>query len=557
VVAFLELARLFSRLYRSVGTQGKYNIVGPLRLALGVCAVLVSFVGATTELQAHRMIQFDQGSVRHGSRRSTLNMRAATTLSSTDASNRVIIVHMHDLTEKLVESVCSGSFAGGALLIILPSNMSTVAATTLTKWRGYERAFMKAAVAVPVYFTFKNPAADDIYQRVSSEEGGDGIQLVVNDAEATTMPPPQGVNLQSWLAGQGGVALDSDNLPTIAIVTHYDTLGMAPSLAVGADDNGSGVVAFLELARLFSRLYRSVGTQGKYNIVFVLTGAGRMNFAGARHWLDRAEHRLLENVELALCLDALGQGDGMYLHISKPAKDPEIAKLYDEFRQVATRMSMNFELVHKKIDLSDPEVYWQHEEFSRKRILAATASHQKEARPALEHGSIFDRQVNMKSLKRNIKFLAEVLGTHMYGLHGKGLEIFTGSHGISDDFVSAWQETLSQQPRVQPFLTSSKASQAGQLIAGLENVLSTYTSSVQKDTFSPNSGLRFYGVTNVRMSVFNVKPAMFDLGLFAAIVVYFFLLFFTLHGPAAGIDVLKSVFASKPSSKYARKSKSA
>merc|ERR1712072_693854 len=292
-----------------------------------------------------------------------------------------------------------------------------------------------------------------------------------------------------------------------------------------------------------------MSTRGKYNIVFVLTGAGRMNFAGTRHWLERADARLLENIELALCLDTLGQGEGLYLHISKPAKDPEIVKLYDEFRRTSAKMGIPFDLVHKKIDLSDPEVYWQHEQFSRKRVLAATASHKKHATPSLEHGSIFDRHINMTTLKRNTKFVAEVLATHIYGFHGKSLEVFSGSLNVNDEFVSAWQSALSQHARMQPFLsTASKSSPQGRLVDGLEKALDTYTSSLRKETFTPTSSMRIYSVTDVQMSAYKVKPATFDLMLSVAILVYFAGLFFALQGVGPGMAAIKNFLSAKPSS---------
>jgi hypothetical protein len=49
---------------------------------------------------------------------------------------------------------------------------------------------------------------------------------------------------------------------------------------VGSDSNGSGVVALLEIARLFSRLYSNPKTRGKYNILFGLTSGGPYNYNG-------------------------------------------------------------------------------------------------------------------------------------------------------------------------------------------------------------------------------------------------------------------------------------
>lgn len=48
------------------------------------------------------------------------------------------------------------------------------------------------------------------------------------------------------------------NSPLIVVVTHYDTHSAVPGLSVGADSNGSGVAALLELLAIFSRFYGSV-----------------------------------------------------------------------------------------------------------------------------------------------------------------------------------------------------------------------------------------------------------------------------------------------------------
>lgn len=42
----------------------------------------------------------------------------------------------------------------------------------------------------------------------------------------------------------------------------------------------------LELVRLFSILYNDSKTRGKYNIVFLLTGGGKLNYQGSKKWLE-------------------------------------------------------------------------------------------------------------------------------------------------------------------------------------------------------------------------------------------------------------------------------
>lgn len=54
----------------------------------------------------------------------------------------------------------------------------------------------------------------------------------------------------------------------------------------GADANASGVIVMLELIRLLSGLYADPKTRGKFNIVFVLAGGGKINFQGSKKWLE-------------------------------------------------------------------------------------------------------------------------------------------------------------------------------------------------------------------------------------------------------------------------------
>lgn len=51
---------------------------------------------------------------------------------------------------------------------------------------------------------------------------------------------------------------------------------------MGSDSNGSGIVALLEIARLFSLLYSNPKTRGRYNLLFGLTSGGPYNYNGTQ-----------------------------------------------------------------------------------------------------------------------------------------------------------------------------------------------------------------------------------------------------------------------------------
>lgn len=77
-----------------------------------------------------------------------------------------------------------------------------------------------------------------------------------------------------------------------------------------------------------------------------------------------------------------------YLHVSRPPKDPATQKIYEAFNSTAVKMGIPFDIIHKKINIALPEVFWEHEQFSRKRVVAGTLSHRKEASGPLSRAGI-------------------------------------------------------------------------------------------------------------------------------------------------------------------------
>merc|ERR1711970_962331 len=47
-----------------------------------------------------------------------------------------------------------------------------------------------------------------------------------------------------------------------------------------------GVSILLEMARLFASLYSSSRSHPAYSLVFLLSGGGKINFAGTKRWLE-------------------------------------------------------------------------------------------------------------------------------------------------------------------------------------------------------------------------------------------------------------------------------
>eukprot|EP01090_Pellita_catalonica_P021027 TRINITY_DN7758_c0_g1_i1.p1 TRINITY_DN7758_c0_g1~~TRINITY_DN7758_c0_g1_i1.p1 ORF type:complete len:511 (-),score=54.46 TRINITY_DN7758_c0_g1_i1:37-1569(-) len=476
-------------------------------------------------IEVYRMIQFEAGGNAFGSQRTRMNLFGTKTISS-DIARSILIVPAENVDKEFLES---GINCAGGILVLFEHNQQP---QNMRAWEDLEHFLLRQKIRIPVYFSMRNDKLKDIYDRLhptslqvqqSSYDlsSFDGFKFVVAHAEATPLDEIYVSNFESWLKANDGHGISIE--PTIAVVAYYDTFGVAPGVSFGADSNGSGVVALLEIARLFAKLYSRPRMRGKYNIVFLLSAAGRWNYMGTRHWLQNLDSKLLSTIEFALCLDTIGNGEKLYFHISRPPKDPKTKRLYTDFTETAQHAGIPFEIVHKRINISNPNVFWEHEQFSRKRIVAATLSHVKQPRPGILRSNVFDSRthVDLKILLRNIKFVAEALVKHMYGYHGTELEIFEDGSllQMNERFVESWLNTLAEIPRVMPYLKNDS-----KILRGLKEVMQWYVGDVEETSFKvPNSDFIFYGNEKVELSIYKVKPVLFDfftslvIGLFLAV----------------------------------------
>ena len=70
---------------------------------------------------------------------------------------------------------------------------------------------------------------------------------------------------------------------------------------------------------------------------------------------------------MVICLNSLATSNNLYLHASRPPKTDPLKKFYEVLKSETSRLGVPFELSHSKINISDPTIYWEHENFSRKK----------------------------------------------------------------------------------------------------------------------------------------------------------------------------------------------
>uniref|UniRef100_A0A6B0VEE4 BOS complex subunit NCLN n=1 Tax=Ixodes ricinus TaxID=34613 RepID=A0A6B0VEE4_IXORI len=398
------------------------------------------------EFTVYRMQHYDLQGSPHGCRSSAVNTEART-LHSSSYGRKVVIARLGDLTHGQFSEVVQQGAAG--LLILLPVNTSTISPEKQKRLMELEHILQEDTVPIPIYFAYETEELSDMYRSVqrtadSGRSGSvaqelwgmlkaSGFQLVVSGSQAKVMSDVQLSSIQGKLSGFGV----EEQLPTGVIVAHYDTHGISPALAFGADSNGSGVAALLELARLLSMLYTSSRTHPQFNLVFLVSAGGKFNYHGTKKWIedniDSSEGSLLADSLFTMCLDSIGSGDELYLHVSKPPKEGSAAaRLFAELERVGAGMEppLKVSMMHKKINLADEVLAWEHERFSMRRLPAFTVSRLPSHR-ATSRSSIFDtrEKVQTAKLARNVKVIAEALARLLYNttLDGSDVEVFRDS----------------------------------------------------------------------------------------------------------------------------------
>ncbi|CAM6095730.1 unnamed protein product [Calypogeia fissa] len=535
---------------------------------LCVVAAYIEICDAASVVDVYRLIQYDLRGAPLGSRRAIINHHATSGLSvpGSDVARQVVILPVEKANVTLLNDHLLSKKNLGGLLLILPRSLESGGDSSAGGKDGedadgnesnniaaLEDWLIHNTIPYPVYFTYADDTVNAVLEDVQQNDDAGrpatattgGYKLVVPVPEAKKLPSAPYTNIQGWLPGlrgEGDVAV----LPTIAIVASYDTFGAAPALAVGSGSTASGVVALLEVARLFSRLYSDPKTQGRYNLLFGLTSAGPYDYNGTARWLRGLDQRVRESVDYALCLNRIGGSNHLWLHVSKPPENPQIKQILDNLADVAEEYGVSVDVKHKKINISNPRVLWEHEQFSRNRITAATLSELDAAPERVGGISESGESVDEAIIIRNIKIVAETLAKHIYGFEGKKIDIFAdgSSLAISRPYVQQWLKLLSRTPRVSPFLKRNDP-----IITALQKELVDHTKDVSLQHDTLDGTFLFYDTTKAQLSIYQVASVTFDIFIMLAVASYLLVLFVILIITTKGLDDLVGVFRRPPSRK--------
>ncbi|XP_063065837.1 nicalin-1-like [Engraulis encrasicolus] len=503
------------------------------------------------EFTGYRMQHYLLQQDKHGSR-GAIVVAEARSSDHPSLTRRCVVMKLTDFTLQGYEEALRQNAA--AVLILLPSNTSAVPHEVIQSFMETELEVLQRDSLMPLYVVAEDEHMLHMYEEVKLDTATRASSILVrvfrSMVTATAFQifvsnsnPVKAVTDHTISTLEGVLPGVGEDPQTIVITAHYDSFGLSPWLSYGADSNGSGVAILLELARLFQMLYRDPLSRAPYHLLFSLTGGGKYNFHGTKRWLeenmDHAESSLLhDNVAFVLCLDTLANGDELYLHVSRPPKPgtPQHDFIYQLEQVIASRFPwVKFDMIHKKINLGEPTVAWEHERYAMRRIPGFTLSHLEDPKSA-QRGSILDTmaQVDMRKLKRNAVIIAESLARFMYNLSDKGspkeMPVFKGQLEVLDSRLSALMSFLTSVPRATQLMDKEPAQNL--MISTLEHELKQHLLQVYRHNFKQDRRepeITFHDQMNQPMTMYRVKPAAFDLFLGGCIAAYLGIIYYAIQ----------------------------
>jgi hypothetical protein len=201
------------------------------------------------------------------------------------------------------------------------------------------------------------PGATDFYQKVPSEFMKRGFAPKLNDSE----------NIWAFIKG-------SEKPEEILVISaHYDHVGMKNGeIYNGADDDGSGTVALLEIAQAFKEAEKK-GQGPKRSILFLHVTGEEHGLHGSRYYSENPLFPL-ENTIADINIDMIGRRDTLhpatnnYIYvIGSDRLSSELHTINEEVNTKFTKLALDY----KYNDRNDPErIYFRsdHYNFAKKGI---------------------------------------------------------------------------------------------------------------------------------------------------------------------------------------------
>lgn len=230
-------------------------------------------------------------------------------------------------------------------------NEIVVASNTVIFWDETKKEKLLTAIKQKDKSFYKKyiAAASQKVESVTLFEGKATIQLTLELQE--TLKPAS--NVGGYIKGN----TKSDE--TLVLTAHYDHLGKNElTYYPGADDDGSGTVALMELARMFSWATKN-GFRPQRNILFLLVSGEEKGLLGSSYYVAHPAFPLASTVT-DLNIDMVGRKDDMHDNINYiyVIGSDKLSTTLHKMNEAANERSERFELDYTYNDPADPNRFY-------------------------------------------------------------------------------------------------------------------------------------------------------------------------------------------------------
>ncbi|XP_034668279.1 nicalin [Drosophila subobscura] len=505
----------------------------PYILLIALPALICCSPVMASEFEVMSMSKFDVNGQHFGSRVSSISLEARS-LYSWNTSRHCVLTRLINLSVNDFDKIRQGA---GGLIVMLPPNILELDVEVKEHITILEQEMLAHTGTVPIYFAPFNINLEKIIDDIThttlkafSQNQTSVAQLITsvsaNGYHATVGGASNVANKNSkipiiygelapnqLLLKPNENAVDGQKLPVILITATLKTFGVFNEYPVNSD-----VTVLLALVELLSKLHSTTKMAPNYRLLFLISDTGLLlNFQGSKKWLEIDDNSALQNVEFVLCLDTIIESISsnpdmaIYMHVSKPPKEKtSISHFFKLLKSSAEKFSYNItvEGVHKKINLADTKLAWEHERFSIKRYPSFTLSSLKSHRSPSRTTIFKDDETRIleHTLKAS-RIIAEALASFIYKMEPTS-SIFDGQFAIKEENILPYFG-------IKSVLHNNDVKDAFEKY--LNNVKVIYDKADSRDP-----DFMFYNENDVKLNVYRVKPAIFDI--FLTILIGFYLL---------------------------------
>jgi hypothetical protein len=484
-----------------------------MRSEVFIWLITIFVTRAAVQLPVFRLVQFEQDNTPYGSQVASLNFLGAHYENTAEVPRKIALISALELSVDTLQNLLKLKPSG--ILIILPDSATVLSSDFLAKWKELEIYLASNSFPFPIYFTQDSSEVQQVYAelryKTSSGTDDDQLNLMVTTEEKAVLRKLQLENMYGFIYEY------SEDLPVVALVTHYDAYSITPDLTSASQSTLSGLIATLQISKAFNELFEK--SAPGYNLLVLFTSAGPFNFQGARDWLSAEDgniQQIISKISFALCIDNLGGGSDLFMHISRFHKEgeDEVIKFYSAFNTTASETSKHLSYIKKKVNMGDPYVPWQHENFARRRVVSATLSTRSTPfEKIVEYGSLFDtpQQLDTQVLRTNIQFLYEALARFIYGESKLALN----TEVVSEEDIKNWVERIGNYTYF-----TSKVKTGSSLNNLLFSSLESYSGlTAQRKSFTLED-FTLYNSKPETLTIQRVKPAILEFYIFLAVLAY-------------------------------------